>query len=253
MKILHLTDIHADIQQPKKFLFRFQSMVKAITQLPSDWKPDIIALTGDFCYHASEQEFQLAELCIRMLFEETNLSGSQTISCEGNHDAEYTDTYNSFVQYEQFLQHMGISNRSLSIGETSIFSINTCTWTTPDLYNHAVLTNTVPDELPRDSVLIMHHPPHFVTPSCKLDNMVKDCRLILSGHIHPEVPSVTPFKNAISLNGCAFTPAELDSSWGCQLIRYSSNTPHSPIEIGSLLTSSGNPDFHFSIDVYSPR
>ena len=96
MIILHLTDIHADIHNPQSFLSRFQGMLKALSCLPPAWKPDVIALTGDFGYLASEQEFRLSELCIRLLFEETNLTGSQVISCEGNHDAEYTHSQNSF-------------------------------------------------------------------------------------------------------------------------------------------------------------
>ena len=50
MIILHLTDIHADIHNPQSFLSRFQGMLKALSCLPPAWKPDVIALTGDFGY-----------------------------------------------------------------------------------------------------------------------------------------------------------------------------------------------------------
>lgn len=251
MTILHLTDIHADIHNPQNFLSRFQDMLKALSCLPPDWKPDAITLTGDFGYIASEQEFRLSEICIRLLFEETKLTGSQTISCEGNHDAEYAYSQNSFGQYKKFIKRMGIAERSLCIDGISFFSINTCTQTTPELCNHAVLTNTVPYTLPENSVLIMHHPPHLVTPSYTLKNMTRTCPLILSGHIHPDSPSVTLFRNTVSENGCAFTPSEPGAPWGCQLIRYKNSLPDSAIEIGSLLTSSEkNPDFHFSVKMY---
>lgn len=74
MILLHLTDIHADIHNPQNFLLRFQHMIKALSHLPSDWKPDAITLTGDFGYDALESEFQLAETGIRLLFKETNLT-----------------------------------------------------------------------------------------------------------------------------------------------------------------------------------
>ncbi len=250
MKILHLTDIHANIQQPEKFLIQFQRMTKAVAQLPADWQPEVLVLTGDFGYHGSKQEFQLAERCIRMVFKETSLSASLTIACEGNHDAEYTGTNNSFIQYEQFLKRLKISRHSLSIEETSIFSINTCSQTTPEHCNHAVLTIDTFNMFPENSILIMHHPPHLVSPSYAMKNLARNSRLILSGHIHPETPSVTLFENTLSLNGCAFTPAEPDSPWGCQIIRISNYTLPSFIEIGSLLTSSENPDFHFSAAIY---
>lgn len=251
MIILHLTDIHADIHNPQSFLSRFQDMLKALSCLPPAWKPDVIALTGDFGYLASEQEFRLSELCIRLLFEETNLTGSQVISCAGNHDAEYTYSQNSFGQYKKFVKRLGIAERSLCINGISFFSINTCTQTTPDLCDYAVLTNTAPYTLPENSVLIMHHPPHLVTPSCTLKNMTKRCPLILSGHVHPASPSVTLFGNAVSENGCAFTPLEHDAPWGCQLIRCKSLLPGFTIEIGSLLASSEqNPDFHFSVETH---
>ena len=247
MNILHLTDIHADIQQPEKFITQFQSMIKALTRLPADWKPEILVLTGDFGYHGSKQEFQLAEHCIAMLFEKTSLTASLTIACEGNHDAEYAGTDNSFIQYEQFLKRLQISRRSLSIERTSIFSINTCTQTTPELCNHAVLTTDTFHMFPKNSILIMHHPPYLVSPLYAMKNMAQNSRLLLSGHIHPETPSVTWFEGTPSLNGCAFTPAAPDSPWGCQIVRISNYENSSSIEVGSLLSSSGNPDFQFSI------
>lgn len=253
MILLHLTDIHADIHNPQNFLLRFQHMIKALSHLPSDWKPDAITLTGDFGYDALESEFQLAETGIRLLFKETNLTGSQTICCEGNHDAEYT-TYpqNSFFQYKAFFKHMEIAEHPLSINGTTIFSLNSCTQTTPDLYNHAVLTNTFPEPLPPNSILIMHHPPHLITPLHTLKKLTQNCRMILSGHIHPETPSISLFGNTISENGCAFTPMYPNSPWGCQLIRFTSTFPNSPIELGCLLSSSTEkPDFNFSVKTYT--
>ncbi|MDO5361519.1 MAG: metallophosphoesterase [Eubacteriales bacterium] len=252
MIILHLTDIHADIHNPENFLFRFECMLKALSGLPSDWKPDVITLTGDFGYHGIRQEFQLSEACIQMLFKETKLSGAQTIACEGNHDGEYTGSRNSFKEYKNFLTRMGIECHSLCIDGISIFSLNTCTQTTPALCDHAVLVPELSLTLPENSVLIMHHPPYLINPLPSMKTMVKNCSLILSGHIHPNSPYVSHFGNALSENGCAFTPASPESFWGCQLIRYQKNLPLSTIEVGSLITASmEKPDFQFFVKEYS--
>lgn len=92
INIMHISDIHCGIDDTldeigvwrrKTVIDSFNQFVKDI---PSDWKPDIIAITGDLGWRGEEEDYKKFGDFLTELLDALELTVNDVICCPGNHD-----------------------------------------------------------------------------------------------------------------------------------------------------------------------
>jgi tetratricopeptide (TPR) repeat protein/predicted MPP superfamily phosphohydrolase len=97
INILHISDLHfgienlegiseADLNKRRTTLFKFKVNFKNFLKYNPEWKPDIIAITGDIGYAGKEQDYKLAQKWLEDLISALKLKPKNLIICPGNHD-----------------------------------------------------------------------------------------------------------------------------------------------------------------------
>lgn len=104
--LLHLSDLHFgndEGDQAKKDSKEvvLSSLVKALSKLDQNWKPQIVCITGDIAYKAKESEYREAEHWIKNLLSALELSESDLVISPGNHDADRTMVHDPPIKHEQ--------------------------------------------------------------------------------------------------------------------------------------------------------
>jgi len=101
LNILHLSDLHFGFEaasdsektaeaQRKNTLNR---LIDTLKRLESEWKPDIVAITGDIGWQGVQKDYQQAEKWLTKLLNALGLTPDDLIMCAGNHDLERKKTF----------------------------------------------------------------------------------------------------------------------------------------------------------------
>ncbi len=105
VKILHLSDLHfgientmsipqAELDKRDTTLKKLTENLKQISEVCKEWKPDIIAITGDIGYAGKKEDYTLAKKWISNLLFELNVENKNLIICPGNHDRNIKNVLN---------------------------------------------------------------------------------------------------------------------------------------------------------------
>jgi predicted MPP superfamily phosphohydrolase len=90
--ILHLSDLHFIKHNHKATIARNQNIQKDLIQrlkeLPAEWKPNIICITGDISDKNKRGGYEQAQVFITSLMSELDLSPENLVICPGNHDID---------------------------------------------------------------------------------------------------------------------------------------------------------------------
>jgi len=106
VNILHLSDLHfgkeyiktipqSDLDKRDTTLKKLIENLKTISEENKDWKPDIIAISGDIGYAGKKEDYLLAKKWLINLLSELNLEGKNLIMSPGNHDRYVEDIMNN--------------------------------------------------------------------------------------------------------------------------------------------------------------
>lgn len=101
VNVLHLSDLHFGVENKKPEKARvvynqrkelFSQLIKTLQdpdKVPQEWKPDIIVISGDIAYTASDSEYkQFEEELLPALYDllDQDVDENRIIICPGNHD-----------------------------------------------------------------------------------------------------------------------------------------------------------------------
>lgn len=97
--ILHISDLHFGIENDKTEQTKYVRLrqreslkslietIKSIVEITPDWKPNIIAISGDISWSGQPDEYKLYKKHFAVpLSEALNISQDHIITCPGNHD-----------------------------------------------------------------------------------------------------------------------------------------------------------------------
>lgn len=112
--LLHLTDLHfgwnaTDLAATTQRTLSLDSLLQTIKELPAEWKPTIICLSGDIAWAGSGTDYQLAKTWLDKLLACCELDYSQVLVAAGNHDivrqeATYFPRPSTSVEADQALR-----------------------------------------------------------------------------------------------------------------------------------------------------
>ncbi|NIM13132.1 MAG: NACHT domain-containing protein, partial [Candidatus Aminicenantes bacterium] len=86
---LHLSDLHFGDQNETNSAKRTNTLNKlliTLKKLPTEWKPQSIAISGDIGWHGLENDYNIAETWLIELLKILHLSADDIIPAPGNHD-----------------------------------------------------------------------------------------------------------------------------------------------------------------------
>ena len=97
VNILHLSDLHFGIEvsdscpinRKKDHERALEKLIATLRTIPiqhPDWKPDVVAISGDIGWSASETDYQAATEFLLKLLDSFGLSSTDLLCCPGNHD-----------------------------------------------------------------------------------------------------------------------------------------------------------------------
>lgn len=90
--ILSLSDLHFMKHKDKATIAKNRNtqndLIRCVKGLPSQWKPNIICITGDISYKNRRGGYEQAEAFITMLLKELDLTPKNLVICPGNHDID---------------------------------------------------------------------------------------------------------------------------------------------------------------------
>lgn len=91
--ILHLSDLHfgnegSDQAKSDAKQAVLKSLLECIAALPPEWKPNMVCISGDIAWSATEDQYKDAEAWVRKLLSQLALTSEDLIVCPGNHDIE---------------------------------------------------------------------------------------------------------------------------------------------------------------------
>lgn len=111
INIMHISDIHCGIDGRKSPRYRrerrdsIDAFYRDLKNIPKDWKPDIIAITGDIGWTGKSTDYKEFEHFLTELLKKTELNPENVICCPGNHDKflpidqEFPNSINGFSNY----------------------------------------------------------------------------------------------------------------------------------------------------------
>ncbi len=89
MTVLHLSDLHFGDENETNSAKRTNTLNKlllTLKNLPFEWKPQSIAISGDIGWRSLENDYNIAEAWLRGLLKTLDLSANDIIPAPGNHD-----------------------------------------------------------------------------------------------------------------------------------------------------------------------
>jgi predicted MPP superfamily phosphohydrolase len=100
INILHLSDLHFGIEQSDKIsvtaLARRENtlagLLKILSELEPDWKPNIVAISGDIGWKCREGDYQQAETWLDQLVKIVDVGTKEVVIAAGNHDIDRIKT-----------------------------------------------------------------------------------------------------------------------------------------------------------------
>lgn len=117
INILHLSDLHFGYNGTKDATMYHQAAIKemekelhSIPEKYPDYKPDIIAVTGDIGWNALKTDYDQAAVFLKDLMNIYGLSPGDVILCPGNHDIdrESNDGLYNIKTYEESLKYLSL-------------------------------------------------------------------------------------------------------------------------------------------------
>jgi len=87
--VLHLSDLHFGDEDETKAAARsntLRELLITLKDLPKEWKPGTIAISGDMGWNGTEKDYRLAETWLASLLETLELTAADLILAPGNHD-----------------------------------------------------------------------------------------------------------------------------------------------------------------------
>ncbi|GAB6179036.1 hypothetical protein JCM14036_03550 [Desulfotomaculum defluvii] len=107
INILHLSDIHFGIEPKPEDNITLTTLaqreniliplIKFISNIEVEWKPEIIAITGDIGWKGLDSDYNQAVVWLEKLINALNLTKSDLILCAGNHDLDRKSAKNLIV------------------------------------------------------------------------------------------------------------------------------------------------------------
>lgn len=99
LNILHLSDLHfgielfSDIKEDviEKRIEILNKLNEKLSNLKQNWRPDIIAISGDIGFSGEKENYDDAWNWINELLKNLNLNTDKLILCPGNHDRYIKD------------------------------------------------------------------------------------------------------------------------------------------------------------------
>ena len=96
VNILHLSDLHFGIQPSGKYKQQYvddretalKRFFEDFSEIPEDWRPDIIAITGDIGWDGTAENYKEFAIFLDDLLQMTQLSIDRVVVCMGNHDKD---------------------------------------------------------------------------------------------------------------------------------------------------------------------
>jgi 3',5'-cyclic AMP phosphodiesterase CpdA len=211
--VLHLTDLHfgceaknshgrsSGLDERKNRLRKLTESLGKLAKQQPDWRPQVVAITGDIGWKGIDDDYQLAKEWLDELLQHLGLSYSQVVVCAGNHDinrvavdritvptsAEMADSYlqadisdddlRGFKAFTSFCESAGIAayrlageNKNWLVGQTELAGLT--------------------------FIALVHHPPtwwHDAETNAwngrpnVMDMLARHSHLVLTGHTHGEV------------------------------------------------------------------
>lgn len=98
VNILHLSDIHFGFENEEEVTLIAQrdnvlsSLIKKISNVNSDWRPDIIVVSGDIGWKGIATDYNIAKDWLSQLVSTLELSNDKIVLCAGNHDIDRNKT-----------------------------------------------------------------------------------------------------------------------------------------------------------------
>ena len=92
INIMHISDIHCgigNIENPEQRMHRnstINAFHRDFNEIPDDWKPDIIAITGDLGWSGCKSDYREFGNFFEKLINEAEVKRENVICCPGNHD-----------------------------------------------------------------------------------------------------------------------------------------------------------------------
>jgi len=89
--ILHITDVHFSSETTHESDARtlaLGQLVQTIADLPDDWHPSIVCLTGDIARRGKAADYELAQAWLTTLLSRFALTIVALFICAGNHDVD---------------------------------------------------------------------------------------------------------------------------------------------------------------------
>lgn len=92
INIMHISDIHCGIEKGGKQKYKLErkevieSFYEYLEEIPEDWRPDIIAITGDLGWSGDEEDYKQFSKFLEDLLTKFELTVDDVICCPGNHD-----------------------------------------------------------------------------------------------------------------------------------------------------------------------
>ncbi|GFZ82611.1 hypothetical protein GCM10008018_30530 [Paenibacillus marchantiophytorum] len=100
INILHLSDLHFGAEPSSKTTSTLiakrnntlKPLFNKLREMESDWKPDIVVVSGDIGWRGAEKDYDIAKDWLRELLTILNLSPNELVVCAGNHDIDRSKT-----------------------------------------------------------------------------------------------------------------------------------------------------------------
>jgi len=94
INILHLSDLHFGIDNSKRISKNrkdnrnecLRSLKETLSNLPSEWNPHVIAVSGDIGWSGKSIEYREAWLFLKSILQLFKLTSNDLVICAGNHD-----------------------------------------------------------------------------------------------------------------------------------------------------------------------
>ena len=88
-----MTDLHFgsdgdDVNKAVERKLCLKGLIKTLSKLDIDWRPDIICLSGDIAWKGIESDYLEAKAWLDKLLEVVGVTYSHVLACAGNHDVE---------------------------------------------------------------------------------------------------------------------------------------------------------------------
>ena len=99
INVMHLSDIHCGVDDKKLPKYRLerkqtiQAFHRDFDEIPPEWKPDVIAISGDIGWTGCEEDYVKFQDFLQQLLIESGLTMDDIVCCAGNHDKYLPEGY----------------------------------------------------------------------------------------------------------------------------------------------------------------